>query len=201
MTEDELVVARFLAQLANVNDISTLPAKEQRRLAGCLLRIPPVREALRAESSRLGGPKSGHDEHEVGRSYLAVIHSLVRDILPRLVDGVAVDFPVRRTAPGTWRVVGGNKMVKEQPPPDHVLDYFLHLSAGPRFPFGRCPTCQIIFARVRRQRYCSPTCKNKAFASDHQERRREYMRRLMAKRRRQERMTKEKRRDGRKRSK
>lgn len=55
------------------------------------------------------------------------------------------------------------------------------------FPFGRCPVCYKFFARVRRQRYCSPVCTAQGVEAARKGTRREYMRDLMRRRRARER--------------
>jgi hypothetical protein len=94
-----------------------------------------------------------------------------------------VEPPVPGGGPRPWRLIDGTTLHEELPPSDHAFAHFAQLCRQKTFPFGRCPTCGTIFARVKRQRYCSPACKDKAFVTARRDERREYMRRYMAARR------------------
>ena len=62
------------------------------------------------------------------------------------------------------------------------------------FPFRRCLRCGSIFAFVKRQLYCTPTCAREAAEAARKGTRREYMRDLMAKKRARERAKKQRKR-------
>lgn len=60
------------------------------------------------------------------------------------------------------------------------------------FPFRRCWHCGAVFAFVRTQRYCTPTCAREAVEAARRGTRNEYMRKKMAERRAEERAQKQK---------
>lgn len=61
-----------------------------------------------------------------------------------------------------------------------LIDFIRH---SKRFPFDVCLYCLKIFAPVKRQRYCSPNCTYRGIEAARKDRKREYMRVYMAKRR------------------
>jgi hypothetical protein len=61
--------------------------------------------------------------------------------------------------------------------------HLLRLIHDRRFPFAKCPRCGKVFARVRRQKYCSRSCTTQALESARRGKRNEYMSRYMERRR------------------
>lgn len=51
------------------------------------------------------------------------------------------------------------------------------------FPFRLCPVCKTVFVRVKRQKFCLPTCATKGLPEENKKQRREYMKRYMARKR------------------
>ena len=148
MTAADLEIARYLAELANVPNIHALTKTEQRRLAGVMVKIPGARAAVLAHHR-----EKGEQDRDIALRYLGALHTHVREILPRLLAGKSVLVqPPARPYTQTWRLVNG-ALSEELPPSDHALAYFAQLCRQKRFPFALCPTCEAIFARMKRQRY------------------------------------------------
>jgi len=66
-----------------------------------------------------------------------------------------------------------------------LFDLLRTLRQSP-FPFRLCPVCKAIFVRVKRQKFCSPTCTTKGLPEERKKQRREYMKQYMAKTRREQ---------------
>lgn len=178
MTKDELETAAYFAELANLESTTALDEKNRRRLARGMLAIPQCRPFLLAEARR-----QGVQDTDVALSYLDALHHHVRDLLPRLLDGEAVIPP--SLGARAWRVIDGG-FAEDYPPSARALVYLIELFRRQRrFPFLRCPeaTCRTIVVRVKRQKFCSPKCKDRHLATTHKLERRKYMREKMAERR------------------
>ena len=76
-------------------------------------------------------------------------------------------------------------IVQEQVLPEEVytgeilVDDLYRTVRQARLPFRRCPWCKTIFIRVKRQKYCSPTCTARGTEADRKGTRKEYQRKYM----------------------
>lgn len=178
--DDQLALAESFAELANLEPVEGLAEPEQLKVASRFLYALP--ERLRTGFHRVARQR-GSGSHEAVASYLMVIQHHVRGVLRDLFAGQPATSPRLRAEPATWRLEDGSLTV-ERHPHEPVVAAFVELCERPGpFPFRICPVCQRIFARVRRQRFCSPPCASRAVEASRKEERREYMRRLMAARR------------------
>ena len=125
--------------------------------------------------------------------FQSMLHGIVRGTLRDLFDGKAC-VALSAHYPPSWQL-RGERLVKEVVPSTasqhsvgrllaHSVLALVQLIEGPVFPFWRCPVCERVFVRVKRQRYCSPTCAYRAKMEGPQgDQKRARMRAYMAERR------------------
>ncbi|MGE3499724.1 MAG: hypothetical protein AB7N53_17795 [Candidatus Binatia bacterium] len=78
----------------------------------------------------------------------------------------------------------GGRLREDVSGPNHwVLGSLLTAVRIVPFPFGVCPSCNRVFPKVKRQRFCKRACADKAFEHGRKAAKREYMREYMAQRR------------------
>src|ERR1700687_1056003 len=117
---------------------------------------------------------------------LPVVHARFRDILARLCAGEVAFLPRDEFPTPFWTFKNG-VFEEGHSGAEPVQFYLWHLyqlfHVSRRFPFGRCPVCGAFFVRVKRQRYCSPSCAYRAIEGARKDARREHMRQYMANKR------------------
>lgn len=198
-SKSDRALTQFLARLASLPDwleIADERTKEQflrerRRFPSGVDLLPrPERSALASEFVRFAREliPSGPSRSYVLRKGLGDLHALVRRIVRDLLDGRRVDVELRRSLMQLKDGVLDEKMMLV-PPYDPSFAamalYFelLRVIRRPPFPFGECARCGAIFARAKRQRFCSPVCASRSLEESRKESKREYMRKYMAERR------------------
>lgn len=122
---------------------------------------------------------------------LPQLHRKVRFFLKGLFDGskmpLAWLYQDEPEGPLTVKLSLENGRLYEgavdSAPHERLVGDFVSVLRLTPFPFGRCPACQTVFVRIKRQRYCSRTCATRFIEAARKGQRREYMRDLMRKRR------------------
>jgi hypothetical protein len=179
-------LARFLARLASISSLNNRQQRDQLALADELERV------VHGGNAPVSGTLRGIDRkrkaaiEEISRRILPAAHASVRGLLNGVLEGNVVPLPHDQLPQSYVNLENGvlvERLGVQKPIAPLLLFNLLTLMRQRPFPFGRCPVCRNVFVRVRRQKYCSPSCTYKGVEAARKEKRREYMRALMRDRR------------------
>lgn len=167
-------IQSFWAHLANTADVEDLTSGEQARILGLLtiwcetlLELYNLGGSARSTllSSMTPGSKSG-------RAVLRKTHRISQDVIVKLLDGESVrtDTLNLTSVSTTWNLSGPEGTLEERFAPNGKVDLqsfllFMAIKKSGPFPFRRCKQCRRVFARNRRQEFCSGQCRTQSAES------------------------------------
>jgi hypothetical protein len=197
--------AEFFARLASLPQLDGIPTSYAAKLLEDMLQLGyrwlahdhSISARLRELNPLLSEGELSAENIEGFKQSLKFValhelHRHARELIGGLLDGRYLDpsrmGPLKRTIirldPVSGRIAVQANASDPDPQAEMLVDLVRLIALdNSRFPFARCPVCPTIFVPMKNQKFCSADCLRRANAETRPQKKREYMRDYMRKRR------------------